>query len=426
VQHEDFQLSFLTNAAAIYDDYVHFIVAQGKTEAALRWADYSRARTLSEGLGLVPKATSNPPTQSVRINPSPLDLRVIAARAKGTILYYWLGEKQSYLWAITKQKTSLFPLPPAAEINATAERYRKSLTGLGDALESSDEDGRALYRTLVAPARILLSGSPHIFVIPDGGLNKLNFETLIVDTPKLHYWIEDADIVNASSLRVLAASFSAGNANHRKLLLIGNSIPPDKDYPALPEAAAEMNDVAKYFPAAQQRTYSGNEATPGAYLASNPEQFSYIHFVAHGTASRLSPLDSAIVLSRDRTNSDSFKLYAREIVRHPLQAELVTISSCYGAGQRAYSGEGLVGLAWAFLRAGAHYVVAALWEATGASTSELMDDFYRELNQGRTPDAALRHAKLSLIHSGKVFRKPFYWAPFQLYTGRDSLGSTRQ
>ncbi|HYM74737.1 MAG TPA: tetratricopeptide repeat protein, partial [Candidatus Dormibacteraeota bacterium] len=53
VQREDFQLSFLTNAAHIYDDYVHFLVAQGKPDQALRWADYSRARTLSEGLGLL-------------------------------------------------------------------------------------------------------------------------------------------------------------------------------------------------------------------------------------------------------------------------------------------------------------------------------------------------------------------------------------
>ena len=52
MQHEDSQLSFLTNASRIYDDYVHFLVARGKTDDALRWADYSRARTLAEGLGL--------------------------------------------------------------------------------------------------------------------------------------------------------------------------------------------------------------------------------------------------------------------------------------------------------------------------------------------------------------------------------------
>ena len=151
-------------------------------------------------------------------------------------------------------------------------------------------------------------------------------------------------------------------------------------------------------------------------LNSHPEKFSHIHFVAHGTASRLSPLDSAIVLSKGALETDSFKLYARDIVQHPIRADLVTISACYGAGSRAYSGEGLVGLAWAFLRAGAHNVIASLWEVTDASTEQLMDHFYDELEKGATPQEALRAAKLALLHGG-AFHNPFYWAPFQLYAG---------
>jgi CHAT domain-containing protein len=303
-----------------------------------------------------------------------------------------------------------------------------------------------------------------IFVIPDGSLNNLNFETLLVSGPgpsepklseakvseakfteaKLHYWIEDVTIANASSLRVLSAArtpardgaspVSTGDADRgtgfggrkRSLLLVGNSVAPNDKYPELPKAAVQMETVARHFPAARQRVFTREQATPAAYLASNPAQFSYIHFVAHGTASRMSPLDSAIVLSKiadsrtaSSTNtggSDSFKLYARDIIRHPLRADLVTISACYGAGERAYSGEGLVGLSWAFLRAGAHNVVAALWEATDASTEQLMDKFYDELDKGAEPDAALRAAKLSLLREGG-FHHPFYWAPFQLYAG---------
>jgi CHAT domain-containing protein len=45
-----------------------------------------------------------------------------------------------------------------------------------------------------------------------------------------------------------------------------------------------------------------------------------------------------------------------------------------------------------------------------------MDQLYSELRKGRSPEAALRSAKLSLLHSND-FRRPFYWAPFQLYTG---------
>jgi CHAT domain-containing protein/Tfp pilus assembly protein PilF len=415
LQRDDSKLPFSNNASPIYDDYIHFLVATNKPDEAVRWADYSRARTLSEGLSLLSKNTP----AGDRAGPPALNPRDISRRAKGTLLFYWLGEKQSYLWAITPQKTNLFPLPPGADIEAMVQRYRAALRGSQDVLQSS-EDGRSLYRTLIAPAQNLLPKDSRVFILPDGSLNNLNFETLIVADPKPHYWIEDADVANSSSLRMLAVSFARDKIREKKharnLLLIGDSVAPSKEYPELPRAGQQMANVAKHFPASEKRIYERDQATPAAYLAGKPDQFSYVHFVAHGTSSRLSPLDSAIVLSKGAAQADSFKLYARDIVQHHLHADLVTISACYSAGERAYSGEGLVGLAWAFLRAGAHNVIAGLWEVTDASTEQLMDRFYDELDHGATPDRALRAAKLSLLH-GSDFHNPFYWAPFQLYTG---------
>jgi CHAT domain-containing protein len=240
-----------------------------------------------------------------------------------------------------------------------------------------------------------------------------------VPEPKLHYWIEDATIADASSLRLLAASHNSSHdskAGGGKLLLIGDAVAPNPDYGDLPKAAVEIENVEKHFAPNGREVLTKAQATAPAYLGSAPERFTYIHFVAHGTASRLSPLDSAVILSKTSGEEDSFKLYARDIIQHPLRADLVTISTCYGAGARAYTGEGLVGLSWAFLRAGAHNVIGALWEVSDASTPRLMDQLYDELKKGRSPEAALRSAKLSLLHSD-TFRKPFYWAPFQLYTG---------
>jgi CHAT domain-containing protein/Tfp pilus assembly protein PilF len=412
LQHEDSRLPFLTNATRIYDDYIHFLISRGKTDRALQVADYSRARTLSEGLGYLPKGTA--------FAPDPLNTQQAAKRAGGAILFYWLGEKQSYLWAITPQKTTLFVLPPASEIDAAVQRYRKALVGPQDVLETSNADGTALYTMLISPAQSQLAKDAQVFIIPDGSLNSLNFETLLVSGPKPHYWIEDATIADANSLRLLAAS--QGSTHDRtktgagKLLLIGDAVSPNADYAELPKASVEIENIEKHFAPAGREVLTRAQATAPAYLESDPEQFAYIHFVAHGTASRLSPLDSAVILSKASAEEDSFKLYARDIIHHPLHAQLVTISTCYGAGARAYKGEGLVGLSWAFLHAGAHNVIGALWEVSDASTPRLMDQLYGELDKGRSPRAALRSAKLSLLHSGS-FRKPFYWAPFQLYTG---------
>jgi CHAT domain-containing protein len=410
LKRDDSKLPFSNNTRHVYDDYVHFLVASKRTNDALRWADFSRARTLAEGLGLLPKAGS--------VGPPPLDAPQIARHAGGTLLFYWLGEKQSYLWAITPQKTSVFTLPPGEEIDHAVHRYREALK-VQDVLASADRDGQSLYQTLIGPAYKLLEKERKVFIIPDGSLNNLNFETLLVSEPnapqtKLHYWIEDVTIADANSLRVLGSLHVGKQKPDGALLIVGNSVAPNDEYRELPQAAAQMRSVESHFPNGEQKILTREQATPSAYLASAPEKFSYIHFVAHGTASQLSPLDSAIVLSKESAEDNSFKLYARDIIRYPLRADLVTISACYSAGDRSYSGEGLVGLSWAFLRAGAHNVVAALWDVSDASTAQLMDKFYDELTKGASPDAALRTAKLSLLR-GKEFHNPFYWAPFQLY-----------
>jgi CHAT domain-containing protein len=178
-----------------------------------------------------------------------------------------------------------------------------------------------------------------------------------------------------------------------------------------------MQNIEKHFAPEARQVFSGSEANPAVFFKSKPESFSYLHFVAHGTASQLSPLDSAVILSKATSEEDSYKLHARDIIGHPLHANLVVISTCYGSGSTLYNGEGLVGLSWAFLRAGTHNVIGALWAVSDASTPQLMDQLYAEIAKGHSPQDALRTAKLSLLHSEGTFRKPIYWAPFQLYTG---------
>jgi CHAT domain-containing protein len=109
-------------------------------------------------------------------------------------------------------------------------------------------------------------------------------------------------------------------------------------------------------------------------------------------------------------------LYARDVAARPLSADLVTVSACRSAGERAYSGEGLVGFSWAFLRAGARRVVAGLWDVDDRSTAELMDRMYGALAAGDPPARALRRAKLALIAEGGAAARPYNWGPFEMFT----------
>jgi CHAT domain-containing protein/Flp pilus assembly protein TadD len=443
VQKESLRLPFFANATRVYNSYIDFLVEHGKTAEALKTADESRALTLAEGLGIGGKKCLAAETA--------FDPQRTARAANATILFYWLGAEHSHLWAVAPDRVKHYSLPPATQIDSAVEAYRKALLGSRDVLQSGDTNGAMLYQTLAAPAEEFFrpgSGLPEtrvaktqstnqrIIVIADGSLSGLNFETLIAPNPQPHYWIEDVCVENASSLRLMAARPGRRGQSSGKLLLIGDPVPPKgSDFEALPNAAREMQSVRKHFSDASQTVYEQRGSTPVAYIGSHPEQFAYIHFVAHGVASETDPLDSAVVLSPAMNSapaagqvkglsSDSapdkdggYKLYARDVMNYPLTAELVTVSACKGAGVRTYTGEGLVGLSWAFLHAGAHHVIGALWDVSDESTPLLMSAMYDELVKGSPPEAALRTAKLSLLHSGAPFRKPYYWAPFQLYTG---------
>jgi CHAT domain-containing protein len=408
LKHEDSKLPFLANATGIYDDYIHFLVQHGKAGNALALADQSRARTLAQGLGV----SVEPCTASS----SCLEPGAVARKMNATLLFYWLGRTQSYLWVIAPAKTELIPLPAEREILPVVARYRKALLSLGDPIENSNQDGVTLYQTLVAPAAHLIKPASNVVILSDGQLSLFNYETLIVPGPTPHYWIEDATLISAPSLYLLASAKPQRQSGHR-LLLMGDAISPGPDYPELPMAPTEIGLVSQRFPAPDQLVFARERATAAAYLNSAPQKFAYIHFVAHGVSSSTEPLDSAIILSPSGEAEDSFKLHAREIMQHPIRARLVTISACYGSGVRTFAGEGAVGLAWAFLHAGAHNVIGALWEVSDMSTPHLMDELYQYLQSGLQPGAALRQAKLTLLHSKSKFCKPFYWAPMQIYTG---------
>ena len=406
IEHEEFRLSFLSSAIRFYDAYVNFLITQNRPMDALKIADLSRAQTLEHGLS---SGKDGKTRQGAASRP-----QEVASRLNAMLLFYWLGEQRSYLWAITPTKISLFPLTKRSEIDASVKSYLASFTGPRDPLEAGNADGKKLYATLIRPVEKLIPRNSRVIILADGGLNSLNFETLIVPGPKPHYWIEDVTLQTVNSLSLLSRTSLSAPPKSANLLLFGDALSASEDFPPLPQAGKEVGLVENYFPESHRAVFTGAQATASGFLSSKPEQFSYLHFATHGTASTTRPLESAVILSRE---GDAYKLYARDIVQHPIHAYLVTISACNGAGMRTYAGEGLVGLSWAFLRAGAHNVIAGLWEVSNASTPQLMDELYKGLNAGQDPATALRNAKLTLLHSSGNYRRPFYWAAFQLYAG---------
>jgi CHAT domain-containing protein len=395
----DYKLSFLTELIDFYRNYVDALVTQDRSDDALTIAESSRGRVLAE-------------RQRVEA-PARTDLhrwREVARTTNSVLLSYWLAPRRSFLWMVSASGVRRIDLPPKDEVEALVRNHQAMMANaLVNPLDRTDTSGDRLFRMLVAPAA--LAPGANVVIVPDGALYGLNFETLPVDGARRHYWIEDAQVQIAPSLSMLTTR-SSGNPKAPRLLLIGNPAPRLPEFPALGYAPIEMRRIVSHFPG-QYVEYGDASATPAVYREASLDRFSMIHFTAHATANVESPLESAVVLSGPETG---YKLYARDVADKPLDAELVTVSACRSAGERTYSGEGLVGFAWAFLRAGARRVVAGLWDVDDRSTARLMDELYAGLQAGRPPARSLRDAKLALLREGGQLANPYYWGPFQLYT----------
>ncbi len=384
----------------VFRDYVQLLCEQNRFYEALDIAESSRARLLSE------RFNNGQPLKSGAL----LEL----ARKTGTVfLFYWIAPIQSHLWAIAPSGITHYQLPALDDIRSQTRQYRAYIDDLGDPL-SGESPGSKLYTELLGPVQNLLPAGTRVVIVPDGPLFDINFEALPVPSGTPHYWLADATVSVAPSLSVLAQPRTDRVPRQSRMLLIGDPLNTgEKDFPRLANVGKEIEEIRTRFPAGAAVVRTGADATPQAYSAANPIDFGFIHFAAHATANQESPLDSAVLLTAKDGNN---KLYARDIRDHPIDADLVTLSACRGAGARTYDGEGLVGFAWAFLGAGARNVIAGLWEVDDRSTAQLMEKMYQALGRGTAPAAALREAKLALAGSNTSFRKPYYWAPFQLFT----------
>src|SRR5262249_10783918 len=259
-----------------YTDYIQFLVDQHDPITALQVSEMMRARTLEEALG--EKQAKQVPISAVK--------GFLRTRKK-IVLTYWLASDKSYLWVITGFQLKHFTLPAKHQIEGKVDNYQQKITALED-FERIGADGRDLYRILVEPARELIPANAQVVIIPDGGLGKLNFETLIVPDPSPHFWIDDVQIEEASSIALLIKSPSTV-LPFRKLLDIGDPLEVTADYPGLKYAPKEIAAAAEPFASSEKKVVSGADAPPSSYAASGPGQFDVIHFAPHGFASLPSP-----------------------------------------------------------------------------------------------------------------------------------------
>ncbi len=399
----DNKLSFAASAMKLNQQYVAGLMRHGFDEQAFGAAEASRARMLRDDLNL--------PEHSTQANTLKA-FRALAKRTGSAYLVYWVAPEQSYLWVIGPRNYGSYTMAGENELRDRVDQFQK----LVQARQDASSEGAALFNSLVQPALKQLHGVHEVVIVPDGPLYGLNFETLRQGSASAPYWIETVTVSIAPSLSLMLGD-RPPSARTNRVLLLGDATEWSTDFPRLLNSPGELDKIAAQFPAAEQTRLTGSRATPAEYERQLPASYRFIHFATHADGNRSAPLESAIILSQAGGRG---KLTARDVLRLPVQADLVSISACRSAGARTYAGEGLVGLAWAFLRAGAHSVVAGLWDVSDYSSPLVMGALYSGLAHGRSAAEALRAAKLTLLKPGSKYADPYYWGPFLLYRGAGS------
>ena len=91
----------------------------------------------------------------------------------------------------------------------------------------------------------------------------------------------------------------------------------------------------------------------------------------------------------------------------------MVLSCCHSGRGRILKGEGVVGIARAFLAAGARSVLVTLWAIDDEATMVFMVSFYQHLKEGKTVSTAV-HQAIKCLRESEQFSETRYWAPFQL------------
>lgn len=327
------------------------------------------------------------------------------------VLAYFVGDRRSHAWLLTRRELRRAALPGRRElqhrVNAFVENQR-----------SGRRANAASFGALLG-GLLANTGARRLVILPDGPLNGLPFAALPLPGRTQEILIDRFVISAAPSLalalavpahrdsaqtRVAVISDPVYTPDDRRLTLASTPTSnyrgaedADQRLARLPYSAIEARAVVQAFEGADVIELAGFNATARRVIELPSADLAVLHFATHARASEDSPEQSALFLSEyaaDGSTLPADRLTADDIARSGLRAGIVVLSGCATGDGRELRGEGVLGLAYGFLANGSRTVVASLWPVEDALTARFMEEFYEAYKaSGRAADA-LRTAQL--------------------------------
>lgn len=368
----------------------------------------------------------------------------LAQDAACGILNYFEGKNACYLLSIFPDAIFFDRIPIGPDYSPKRLRFLNLLTknlsiqetGYGKkAVQDYRNKASTLYNCYF-PKRVdsIIEGVNHLIIIPDGKIHGVPFGALVRDTSKgpctdysqLGYLIKDIDIQYAYgagflNLRVLRDAYSrdfkclglapfaiegpsntdSGNPRFSwgpGLNGLRNNLSP------LVWSDPELRAISEQIGGVFLRGSLADEAHLKKLIEGD---FEILHMATHAYRGGHSS-EPALVLAWDSDPDEDGLLDLNEIINMKIQSKLAVLSACETGLGKDRKGEGILSLAWAFRYAGCPNMVISLWGVDDESTSKIFQDFYRELETGKSYSSALQSSKLMVIEQRNMH--PALWA----------------
>lgn len=257
-----------------------------------------------------------------------------------------------------------------------------------------------------------------LIIAPDAELHKIPFAALRDENNQT--LAEKHRIRVLPSLTIMKAIFDcpANYHNQKGAVIVGD---PDvgsvlikatkkpKLITRLAHAYKEAEEIARMVGV---NPLLGEEATKARFLE-KLRTAALVHIAAHGN-SGTGEIAFAPPPQKRKPELDEEDVFLTmaEVQKAKVRAKLVVLSCCHSA-EGTIRAEGVIGMARAFLGAGARSVLGTLWAIDDNATLEFMRNFYQHLKLGEKASEAVYQATAALRRS-EEFQSPYYWAPFVL------------
>jgi CHAT domain-containing protein len=357
-------------------------------------------------------------------------------RVSELLLSFELGEKESYLWAVSRSSLRLYRLAAEGDIAKSVQKFREAIP-LGG-LEAIQQ-GRQLYQQRFGQLKPQEIQKPAWLLSLDGALFNVPFPALVTEQGANPVYLVDTHTLQTVSgallLNTAADSASSGRQRRGEFLGVGdpiyNQVDPRWRGPISNRSSAgqlqrlvgsrnEVESSAETWVAGGGAAVllQGPEAQRDAFLGRLEQRPAVIHLATHvlfPTANREQGLIAFSLGDSHRIAVEPEFLTTSEIAGLRVPGALVVMTGCATGSGEVQAGAGLLGLTRAWLMAGASTVISTTWPVEDNSGG-MFARFYFYLRNHSAAEA-LQLSQREAAHSRTGRQGPENWASYQVTGG---------